>query len=115
MTFDAMAAAVDWLDAYRAGDIETLLDMYQDDAVTECSCDRLTIVGQDGLRAYWERRLRQHPASDLDDLKPSDDGATVCYVTPEGLVSAVLQFAADGRIAAVRCGSAQASSAGSRA
>ncbi|WP_247383501.1 MULTISPECIES: hypothetical protein [unclassified Bradyrhizobium] len=28
-----MAAAVDWLDAYRAGDIETILGMYAEDAV----------------------------------------------------------------------------------
>lgn len=33
MSFDLMAAAVDWLDAYRAGDIETIFGMYAEDAV----------------------------------------------------------------------------------
>ena len=48
MKFDAMAAAVDWLDAYRFGDIEAILRMYRDDTVTECGCDGVTIVGKDG-------------------------------------------------------------------
>ncbi|WP_247834255.1 hypothetical protein [Bradyrhizobium sp. 200] len=42
MTFDAMAAAVDWLDAYRAGDIESILEFYADDAVIECGCGAFT-------------------------------------------------------------------------
>ncbi|WP_283806218.1 hypothetical protein [Bradyrhizobium sp. DOA1] len=33
MSFDAMAAAVDWLDAYRASDVEAILDLYAEDAV----------------------------------------------------------------------------------
>lgn len=31
MSFDPMAEAIDWLDAYRAGDI-SIVDMYADDA-----------------------------------------------------------------------------------
>ena len=38
MSFDPMAAAVDWLDAYRAGDIEALLAMYADGAFIHCGC-----------------------------------------------------------------------------
>ena len=30
---------VDWLDAYRAGDIESILAMCTDNAVTTCGCD----------------------------------------------------------------------------
>ena len=103
MKFDAMAAAVDWLDAYRFGDIEAILRMYRDDAVTECGCDGVTIVGKDGLRAYWERRLREYPASQLDDLKPSEDGATISYLASDGLVAAILEFGSDGRIRALLC------------
>jgi ketosteroid isomerase-like protein len=33
MSFDPMAAAIDWLDAYRSSDLETILKMYSDDAV----------------------------------------------------------------------------------
>ncbi|MGY4363521.1 ketosteroid isomerase-like protein [Bradyrhizobium sp. i1.7.7] len=77
---DPVAAAVDWLDAYRAGDIEAILRMYVDDSVTECSCDKVTIGGRESLRSYWVRHLKKYPASRLDDLKPSEDGATILYL-----------------------------------
>jgi hypothetical protein len=38
MTFDAMAAAVDWLDAYCAADIEAILKLFAYDALVECRC-----------------------------------------------------------------------------
>jgi ketosteroid isomerase-like protein len=80
MNFDEMAAAVDWLDAYRTGDIDAILNMFADDAVVECGCGgEMTGTGKDGIRTYWEQRLNHHPASDLDDLIPSSDGATVSY------------------------------------
>ena len=54
MSFDPMAAAIDWLDAYRAGDIEGSLRMYADDAVVRCGCGGTkTITGKERLRAYW--------------------------------------------------------------
>lgn len=104
MSFDPMAAAVDWLDAYRAGDIEAILMMYADDAVVHCGCDSLTITGKDGLRAYWMERLRKHPASELDNLQPSHEGTTISYVTGNGVVSAVLAFNAAGQIKTLSCG-----------
>ena len=99
-----MAAASDWLDAYRAGDIETLLGMYADDAMTECGCDRLTVAGKEALRVYWESRLEHRAASDFDDLRPNPDGAVVSYMTRAGVVGATLKFDANGRISHVRCG-----------
>ena len=107
MTFDAMAAAVDWLDAYRDGDIEAILGMYADDAVTECACTGITIAGKDSLRAYWKRRLMDYPASDLDDLQPTDSGAIISYLSLDGIVGAWLEFDARGRIIRLRCGSSK--------
>jgi hypothetical protein len=105
MTFDAMAVAVDWLDAYRAEDIDAIVKMYSEDAVIECGCGgETTIVGRNGLQAYWMQRLREYPASDLDGLQPSADGATISYVTRDGVVGAVLEFDSDGRIVFSRCG-----------
>ncbi|APG09684.1 ketosteroid isomerase [Bradyrhizobium japonicum] len=72
MSFDPMAAAIDWLDAYRAGDIDAILKMYADDAVVHCGCGGTkTITGKDGLRAYWFDRLRKYPAFDLYNLQPT--------------------------------------------
>jgi len=52
MFFDPMAAAADWLDAYRSGDLETMLRMHADDSVIECGCCAMTTVtGKQGLRS----------------------------------------------------------------
>lgn len=104
MSFDPMAAAVDWLDAYRARDIDAILDMYADGAFVECRCGGVkTLTGGQAIRAYWEQRLRDEPASDLDSLHPMDGGASISYVTKNGSVSAILEFDADGHISALRC------------
>jgi hypothetical protein len=108
MSFDPMAFAVDWLDAYRAGDIEAILEMYADDAVLQCGCGGMkTITGAEGLRAYWVARLRDYPASNLDNLQPSEDGTMISYVTRNGVISAMLSFDGAGRISSFTCGPRQ--------
>jgi ketosteroid isomerase-like protein len=108
MTFDAMAAALDWLDAYRAGDIEAILDLYAEDASVECGCGgEKTITGRAALRAYWEQRLTEYPATELDDLQPFNSGAAMAYVSGTGAVSAILEFNPEGRIAFLRCAPAK--------
>jgi hypothetical protein len=104
MSFDPMAAAVDWLDAYRAGDIETILEMYAGDAVVHCCGGMKTICGREGLRAYWVDRLKNYPASSLDDLQPTGNGTIISYVARDRVVSAILTFNASGKIAALNCG-----------
>jgi hypothetical protein len=108
MSFDPMAAAVDWLDAYRDGDLETILAMYADDAVVHCGCGGMkTIAGREGLRAYWIDRLKTYPASGLANLQPTRDGAMISYgVAARGVVSATLAFDASGKIAELTCGPA---------
>jgi hypothetical protein len=105
MSFDPMAAAVDWLDAYRAGEIDLILEMYADNAIVRCGCDGNKIItGKEALRAYWMHRLRNYPASDLDDLQPSDNGTMISYIASKGVVNAVLTFDDNGRIALLTCG-----------
>lgn len=105
MSFDPMAAAVDWLDAYRTGDIEAILAMYAENAVVHCGCGgNKTFTGRGALRAYWIDRLRRYPASDLDNLHPANDGASISYITKTGTVSAVLAFDANGKIKTLTCG-----------
>ncbi|MBJ7405862.1 MAG: nuclear transport factor 2 family protein [Bradyrhizobium sp.] len=105
MSFDPMAVAVDWLDAYRAGDLETIMELYAEDAVVHCGCSGAqTITGREALRAYWVDRLQRYPAGILDDLSPSHNGTVISYVTSTGVVSALLAFDADGRIKLLDCG-----------
>jgi len=107
MSFDPMAAAIDWLDAYRAGDIEAILEMYAEDAVVHCACDELTITGREDLRAYWAVRLRKHCAAELRDLQPSREGTMISYISGENAVDAVLAFDAAGKIKTLSCGPAE--------
>ncbi|MBR0869870.1 nuclear transport factor 2 family protein [Bradyrhizobium tropiciagri] len=107
MSFDPMAAAVDWLDAYRARDLEDILGMYADDAVIYCGCGgHKTLTGRSAVRAYWIDRLKRYPAFALNDLQPKGNGVTISYITASGFVSAVLSFNGAGKIRAIRCGPA---------
>ena len=110
MSFDPMAAAVDWLDAYRAGDLDAILKMHANDAVIHCGCGTMrTISGEERLRADWVERLREYPASDLDNLYPSQDGSLISYVTRDGVVDARLTFDHSGRITLLDCAPASGS------
>ena len=105
MTFDAMATAVDWLDAYRDGEIGVILKMCAEDVVVECRCGSMkTIAARERLRAYWERQIKDYPALDLDDIQSSNDEATISYLSRDGVVVATLEFNTDGRITFLRCG-----------
>lgn len=105
MSFDPMAVAIDWLDAYRAGDIEAILDMYAEDAVVHCGCGGVkTISGREALRAYWLDRLRDYPAGTLNDLNLSQDGIIISYSTSSGVMTANFAFDAAGRIKELNCG-----------
>jgi hypothetical protein len=105
MSFDPMAVAVDWLDAYRAGDIEAILELHAEDAVVHCGCaGSQTITGREALRAYWVDHLRKYPAGTLDDLNPwRNDGTIISYLTSAGVMSALLAFDAAGRIKELDC------------
>lgn len=104
ISFDPMAVAVDWLDAYRAGDIEAILDLHADDAVVHCGCSGVqTVTGREALRAYWIEHLQRYPAGTLDDLNPSDRGTVISYLTSTGVMSAVLAFDTSGRIKVLDC------------
>src|ERR1700754_2474095 len=107
MSFDPMAAAVDWLDAYRAADLDDIVGMYANDAVIHCDCGgHKTLTGREAIRAYWIDRLRHYPAFALDDLKPQQNEVVVSYITTSGLVRAVLTFNTSGKIRSLSCGPA---------
>jgi ketosteroid isomerase-like protein len=93
-----MGAAIDWLEAYRARNIESILAMYADDAVVHCGCGGLKkFSGKDGLRAYWLEPIRNCPAFNLDDIQLLEGGAVVSDVTLNGVVCAELTFDTSGR------------------
>ena len=57
-TFDPMAAAIDWLDAYRAHS-PLIVNLYAEDAILECACGRqivlfgrTTIAASSAIKTY---------------------------------------------------------------
>ena len=102
-----MAITVDWLDAYRAAKLDTLLDLYDDDACLECDCGgQKILVGKAALREYWIKRFVEKPAIELADIQPTNDGVALAYQTSEGLVRVVFSFNAAGKIGRTLCGPA---------
>lgn len=106
-SFDAMAITIDWLDAYRAAKLDTILDLYDDEASLECGCGgQKILVGKAALREYWIKRFVEQPAIELEDIQPTNDGVALAYQTSEGLVRVVFSFNAAGKIGRTLCGPA---------
>ena len=102
-SFDPMAAAIDWLDAYRANDL-SIVDLYAPDASLACGCDgQATITGHSALAEYWRQQFVGKPAGDLEALQMEDAAVVVSYAVPEGIVQARLNFNDAGEIVRSEC------------
>ena len=103
-TFDPIAIAIDWLDAYREGAI-SIVDLYASDAAVECCCGGMKVVhGRDAITTYWIQRLAENPAGELHELQIKGGQILISYRTPSGLVQVTLHFGSDGKIARSVCG-----------
>jgi hypothetical protein len=103
-SFDPMAAAVDWFDAYRAATL-SIVDLYAPDAVLECGCNgQATVIGRSALIEYWRQRFDEKPAGELQGLQMAGDMTLVSYEVPGGIVQATLQFNDAGQIIRSQCG-----------
>jgi ketosteroid isomerase-like protein len=104
MNFDAMANAVDWLDAYRANNLDLMVSMYAEDATLECSCgEQETMVGKASIRSFWRDQLQRHCVPELGDLQDAGNEAKISYITPDGAVTAFFEYDWDGKITFMRC------------
>lgn len=104
MSFDPMAEAIDWLDAYRASDI-SIVDMYADDAALECDCaGSAAFAGRDAIRDYWQQRFLFTPAGELVNLYMEGSAVALSYRAFAETVLAVLTFNDDGKIVRSTCG-----------
>ena len=104
---DLMAAVIDWLDAYRAGDL-FIVDCYADNASLQCHCGgEKELRGTDAITAYWHQRLVETPAGDLIDLRWDGSDVVLDFRVPGGVVQTMLTFNADGSLLRSRCGPLQ--------
>ena len=103
-SFDPMAVAIDWLDAYRDADL-SIVDLYSADAVLECGCNGETLItGKAALTEYWRNRFAENPAGVLERLQISGETIVVSFAVPHGIVQANLKFDDFGRIVRTECG-----------
>ena len=103
-SIDLMGIAIDWLDAYRAGD-DFIVDLYADDASLQCNCGgKKELRGTDAIAAYWRQRLVEKPAGELIDLQLDGCNIVLHFCVPGEVVQATLTFDADGLLRRSRCG-----------
>ena len=68
--FDHSAVVIDWLDACRSGQLDALLNLYEEQGTLRCDCDGLDLAGRKSLAIYWKSKLESKAASafTLDDM-----------------------------------------------
>jgi SnoaL-like protein len=107
-SFDPMAAAIDWLDAYREANL-SIVELYSADAVVECGCDGdLLVTSRTALIEYWRKRFAENPAGSLERVRMKDEMVLVSYAVPSGVVHAKLNYNDAGLITRCQCGPGQA-------
>jgi hypothetical protein len=100
---DLMGFAIDWLDAYRAGDL-FIVDCYADDAYLQCECGgKKELRGTEAITAYWHQRLVDKPAGELIDLRWGGSDIVLHFHAPGGALQATLTFDPDGSLRRSRC------------
>jgi len=105
ISFDPMAVAIDWLEAYRTEDIEALLDLYDEEASLECGCGgQKIVVGREAIRAYWQLRFSEKPHSAFEEFTPIHRGVHFSYRMRNGVVKVLLYYNDYGKIERSRCG-----------
>ncbi|MCP3442349.1 nuclear transport factor 2 family protein [Bradyrhizobium sp. CCGUVB14] len=105
--FDSLAAVVDWLDACRRGDLNSLLDFYDERAVMECNCEGVSITGRHAISAYWAPKLasKHIRGFNLDHLALTGHGVQIDYQNYEGKpVRLYFRFGVSGQIIYASCG-----------
>jgi hypothetical protein len=103
-SFDPMAAAIDWLDAYRAASL-SIVEFYAHDAELECGCGGIKeLHGRLAITEYWRQRFVEEPAGELVDLQPAADAVLVSYQVTSGVVQVFLRFDGNGKIRRSVCG-----------
>ncbi|WP_249143627.1 nuclear transport factor 2 family protein [Bradyrhizobium liaoningense] len=105
--FDPIGAIVDWLDACRRGDLNALLNFYDEGAVLECDCEGVSVTGRNAIAAYWAPKLETNrmPAFTLDDVALTGHGVQMDYQSYEGKpVRLYFRFGSSGKIIYTSCG-----------
>jgi CheY-like chemotaxis protein len=105
--FDHSGVVVDWLGACRCGQLEALLNLYEERATLRCDCDGIDLAGRNSLAIYWKSKLESKVASafTLDDMIPTGNETQVnCQDCKGKPVRVHFRFSPSGKILYTRFG-----------
>jgi FixJ family two-component response regulator len=105
--FDRSGVVVDWLDACRSGQLDALLNLYEERATLRCDCDGVDLAGRSSLAIYWKSKLERKAASafTLDGMILVDDEIQVdCQSCKGKPVRVYFRFGPLGKILHTRFG-----------
>jgi hypothetical protein len=103
--FDAIGVVVDWIDACKARQLDTLLDLYDEAASVQC-CDGGQFQGRAAMTEYWRPRLARATSGtfEIDALIPLADGISLDFLGYDGMpVRTFFRFTAAGKISQTAC------------
>lgn len=101
-SFDPMAVAIDWLDAYRASHLSIAV-LYSQNASLECCNGQATLIGRAAITEYWQLQLAESPAGKLEGLQAEGDEVVVSYAVLGEVRQTALKFGVAGEIVRSRC------------
>ncbi len=95
---------VDLLDACRQGDINAVLDLYDEGAVMECGCEGVILTGRDSIAAHWAPKL-EGKRFDPHRVALTSHGVQIDFQSCEGkLVRFYFRFGSSNKIIYTSCG-----------
>jgi hypothetical protein len=104
--FDPRAVIGDWLDACRWGELDALLNLYDERATLECDCEHVSLTGRKRIAAYWAPKLESKAvlAFSHNDIALTADGVRLDYGSYEGKpVRIHFRFSLSGKIVHTSC------------
>ena len=60
---DRSSVVVDWLGACRSGQLNALLNLYEERATLICDCDGINLAGRNSIAIYWKSKLESKSVS----------------------------------------------------
>jgi hypothetical protein len=105
--FDRSVVVVGWLDACRFGQLNALLNLYEEQATLICDCDGVNLAGRNSIAIYWKSKLESKAASafTLDHMIPTGDEIQVhCQSCKGEPVRVHFRFSPMGKILHTRFG-----------
>jgi FixJ family two-component response regulator len=104
---DRSGVVIDWLEACRSGQLNALLNLYEERATLICDCDGIDLVGRNPMTVYWKSKLERRVASafTLEDVTLIGDAIQVdCQGCKGKPVRFHFRFSPSGKIIYTKCG-----------